>query len=249
RDGDPAHASASLDVRQRTQETGAGDDLSVDRRLPGERRLCIGQLRQLDRENDLVSRLHEVPEADAFGPGEAPSAAGALLQQLPAERPEAPQDEHAREHGEAREMAVEDGERVRNVADRLRLVVRHADDPVERRPRAAGHPWYRFTMSAPFVPPKAKPLTRKTSTSSSRASFGTQSRSHSGSWWSRLIVGETTPSRMAKSPARRFRALAAQVVCPVMHFGDVTTIRARSSPNTRLIATVSDTSPAGVEVA
>ena len=65
----------------------------------------------------------------------------------------------------------------------------------------------------------------------------------------KLIVGDTTPSRMANRPARRLRALAAQVVWPVMHFGEVTTMREASSPNTRLIATVSDTSPAGVEVA
>ena len=50
-------------------------------------------------------------------------------------------------------------------------------------------------------------------------------------------------------PASRFSALAAQVVCPVIDLGEVTTMFELSSPNTRLIATVSDGSPAGVLVA
>ena len=50
-------------------------------------------------------------------------------------------------------------------------------------------------------------------------------------------------------PASRLSALAAHVVWPVIDFGEVTTSFESSSPNTRLIAFVSETSPAGVLVA
>src|SRR5579875_2984519 len=72
------------------------------------------------------------------------------------------------------------------------------------------------------------------------------SSSISGSCLSRLIVGGTTPSRMARIAAIASTAPAAPSRWPVIDFVEVTTDRA---PSTARIARASATSPAGVEVA
>ena len=85
------------------------------------------------------------------------------LEQRGGERAEAPEDEHPGEHREAREVAVEDRERVRHVADRRRALAR-LDAPatrsrvvqrelIQRLRRRIRAPRDERT---PFVPPKAK---------------------------------------------------------------------------------------------
>jgi hypothetical protein len=50
-----------------------------------------------------------------------------------------------------------------------------------------------LTSTEALCPPKPKLLLMAVLIGTSRAVFGTQSRSHSGSWWSTLMVGGTMP--------------------------------------------------------
>src|SRR5262249_36357588 len=134
----------------------------------------------LQRHRDVhpVARLHEVPVADLSGAGEPPLLPRLLLEQMRGERAHAAEDQDAGKDVEAREVTVEDRERVRHVAESLRgLSGVDADDAVEARPARrdahAAAPFGLATTRQPFVPPKANELTSAAATGISRAVFGT----------------------------------------------------------------------------
>src|SRR5438067_1332569 len=107
----------------------------------------------------------------------------------------------------------------------------------------------RWNATTALVPPNPKELETATLIGTSRAWFGTTSRSHSGSWLSMLMVGGTTPWRIASTLKAASTPPAAPSRCPVMLLVELT-IRPSFAqpPKTFLIAFTSATSPTGVLV-
>ncbi len=90
----------------------------------------------------------------------------------------------------------------------------------------------RRTTSTAFRPPKAKALDIATSTGGARATFGTQSTSHSGSAPVKPAVGGMTPSRRAMAVAISSSAPPAVMQWPIMDLVEDTGMRSSAGPNT-----------------
>src|SRR6185437_13506675 len=143
-------------------------------------------------------------------------------------------------------------------------IVRAGDFPAYRRLRNAGasrrfcpSPGARVPSTAhqrrrntnvPLVPPKPNELDSTTSSFASRATFGTKSRSQPSPGFSRLMVGGTMESRIARIEKIASTPPAAPSRCPVMDLVELTINLFAYSPNTLLMPCTSATSPACVEV-
>ncbi len=98
------------------------------------------------------------------------------------------------------------------------------------------------------MPPNANEFERATETGASRATFGTTSRSHSGSLSPQLIVGGTIPVSIVRTVATASIPPAEHRQWPSMDLMDDTGISYARAPSARLIAAVSAESFCGVAV-
>src|SRR5207245_6638775 len=103
-------------------------------------------------------------------------------------------------------------------------------------------------ISDALVPPKPKELVSTYLTLRSLDCFGTRSMSQDGDGLSRFKVGGTTPSRMARIEKIASTLPAAPSKCPIAEFVEDIENSYACSPNSRLTAPSSISSPSGVEV-
>ena len=223
----------------------AGHELAVDLDLAGQRSPRSSRaLLQRHRDLHLVAGLHEVAEADRAAAREPPASRRSPARAASgASVPRVPRISTPGMHLEPREVAVEDRERVRHVADRARaLAGLELDDPVERQPVAAEH-----------QPSSCVAATRH----AVRAAERERVDQHGVDLGLARLVGHVVEVAVrvgllevdrrrrrrrrciARSAGEQFSAPAAQVRCPVIDFGEQIASLCAWSPKTCLIAIVS----------